>query len=231
MPYFYFDPYYIILILPAILLAGLAQAKVKSAYRKYKKISTERGFTGEQAAREILDANGLHNVAIMQVQGELTDHFDPRDNVLRLSRDVYTQKSISAIGIAAHEAGHAIQCSKGYVPFKVRSAIVPLTQIGSKLSFPLIIAGVIFSFQPLITIGILLFSLVFIFQLVTLPVEFNASSRARKTLVEQGIIVSYIEENGVKSVLNAAALTYVAALIVTLAHLLRYVLLFTRRND
>lgn len=226
----YIDPYYFILVLPAMVLALWAQARVKTTFNKYSRVSTASGLTGAEAARRILNANGLGNVAVEHVSGDLTDHYDPKANVIRLSDKVYNTASVAAVGVAAHEAGHAVQYATGYFPIKIRSAIIPITQIGSNLSMPLIILGLLFSSGNLITIGLVLFSTVALFQLVTLPVEFNASARAVATLSSSGY-VSGEEERGVKSVLTAAALTYVAALFVALANLLRLVLLFGNRRD
>lgn len=226
----YIDPYYFILVLPAMVLALWAQARVKTTFNKYSRVSTASGLTGAEAARRILNANGLGNVAVEHISGDLTDHYDPKANVIRLSDKVYNTASVAAVGVAAHEAGHAVQYATGYFPIKIRSAIIPITQIGSNLSMPLIILGLLFSSGNLITIGLVLFSTVALFQLVTLPVEFNASARAVATLSSSGY-VSGEEERGVKSVLTAAALTYVAALFVALANLLRLILLFGNRRD
>ena len=222
--------YYLILVVPAMLLALFAQMKVKSTFAKYNKVYNRRSFTGADAARAILDANGLNYIRIERIAGNLTDHYDPSANVIRLSDSVYGVNSVAAVGVAAHEAGHAVQHAVGYFPIKIRTAIVGITNIGSQLSMPLIIAGVIFSFEPLVTIGLILFSLIAVFQLITLPVEFNASSRALKILDSTNMLDDE-ELSGAKSVLTAAALTYVAALIVAVANLLRLILIFGRRND
>lgn len=228
----YFDIYYWILVLPAFLLAMWAQVKVKSTFAKYSNVGTDGGLTGAQAARKILDENGLYNVRVERVSGHLTDHFDPRENIIRLSDSVYNVQSVAAVGVAAHEAGHAVQYAVGYGPIKLRSAIIPITQIGSNLSMPLVIAGFFFSIESLVTIGLVLYATVALFQLITLPVEFNASTRAVAALTQSGT-VNTAEENGVKKVLTAAALTYVAALFVALANLLRLILIFggRRRDD
>ncbi|MEG2053503.1 MAG: zinc metallopeptidase [Oscillospiraceae bacterium] len=225
----YFDPYYFILVIPAMLIALWAQIKVKSTFARYNNVRLTSGMTGEQAARFILDANGLHNVQIRQISGELTDNFDPRTNVISLSTSVYSQSTPAAVGVAAHETGHAVQYAVGYAPIKIRSAILPITNIGSTLSWPMIFLGLIFSYGPLVTAGIILFSFVTLFQLATLPVEFNASRRAELALENSGMITTN-EAQGVHSVLSAAALTYVAALIVSIANLLRLVLLFGGRD-
>lgn len=227
----YFDVYYLILVVPAMILAIWAQAKVKSTFNAYSHVGTRSGMTGFEAARRILDANGLRGVSIEHINGNLTDHYDPRENVIRLSNDVYNSNSVAAIGVAAHEAGHAVQYAVGYTPIKVRSAIIPISQIGSTMAFPLILLGALFSSGNLINIGLLLFATIAVFQLVTLPVEFNASSRAVDALSLSGTITDS-EIVGVQKVLKAAALTYVAALAVSVAQLLRLVLVFGgRRRD
>lgn len=230
MPYFYIDPYYLILVVPAILISLLAQIRVKSAFHKYSRIQNGRGYTGYDVARQILDLNGLSHVRIERVAGSLTDHFDPSANVVRLSDAVYQSDSVAAIGVAAHECGHAVQYQTGYFPIKIRKAILPATQIGSTLAFPLAILGLVFGFEPLVTLGIMLFSLVVLFQLITLPVEFNASRRALQTISQEHILETEQEYKGARSMLTAAALTYVAAMIVALANLLRLILLANRRN-
>ena len=228
MPFF-FDYYYVILIIPALLISIWAQTKVNSTFNKYSKIFSSRGYTAAQIARYILDANGLYNVNVERVNGNLTDHFDPKSNVVRLSDSVHNSTSVAAIGVAAHEVGHAIQHAVGYGPIKIRAAIIPITQIGSKLSMPLILFGLLFSFQPIISLGIIFFATATIFQLVTLPVEFNASNRALAILEERDYL--YGEElTGAKKTLSAAAMTYVAALIVSAVQLLRLILLFGNRG-
>ena len=231
MPFFYLpDRYYILLVIPSMLIALWAQMRVKSTFAKYSREGTYGGLTGAQAARRILDANGLTDVRIEPVRGSLTDHYDPRDKVVRLSMDVYGCDTVAAVGVAAHETGHAIQHAVGYFPLQLRNAIIPITNIGSQLSIPLVFIGYFLGMQPLVSLGILLFSLVTVFQLITLPVEFNASRRALATLDEYGMVNDY-EHEGVRKVLSAAALTYVAALIVSLANLLRLILLFGGRRD
>ncbi|MEG2082307.1 MAG: zinc metallopeptidase, partial [Oscillospiraceae bacterium] len=197
---------------------------------RFSKMGTMSGMTGYDSARRILDANGLRHVTIERVAGNLTDHFDPKANVIRLSEGVYGSNSVAAIGVAAHEAGHAVQYAQNYMPIKVRAAIIPITQLGSNLSMPLVLVGFFMGAQPLVNFGILLFATMTVFQLVTLPVEFNASSRAVMAL-EMGGSIAPDEIYGVKKVLGAAALTYVAALAVSLANLLRLVMLFGRRDD
>ena len=225
------DIYYFIFIVPALLFSLLAEYKVNSTYSKYSKIGSARKLTGSQAARLILDMNGLRHVAIERVAGNLTDHFDPKTNVVRLSDGVYNNYSIAALGVAAHECGHAVQYAQGYSPMKLRSAIIPLTNFGSTISIPLILIGFMLTLDSLVIIGILLFSTVAFFQLVTLPVEFNASNRALAVLEQQDML-SAQELKGTKKVLSAAAMTYVAALITSLAQLLRLIMVFGgRRRD
>lgn len=229
--YYGFDMTYVYLVLPALLLALWAQFRVKSTFQKFSIEYNRRGMTGQEVARFILDKNGLYNVRIEHVSGSMTDHYDPRTNVVRLSDTVYGSTSVAAIGVAAHEVGHAIQHSVGYFPIKVRSAIIPVTQVASQLSMPLLLIGLIFNFSNLITLGILFFGLAVLFQLVTLPVEFNASGRALRIL-EYGQLLDEEELRGAKKVLSAAAMTYVAATAVALAQLLRLIILFGgRRND
>ena len=216
--FWYIDPYYFMLIVPAMLIALLAQARVSSTFNRYSRVYSHRGITA-----------ALYDVQVQRVAGSLTDHYDPRSNVVRLSDSVYTSTSIAAIGVAAHEVGHAIQHATDYAPLTLRNAIIPVTNLGSRLSIPLIIAGLLFSAQPLVQIGILAFSLMVVFQLVTLPVEFNASNRAIRTLAADGYL-DRDELAGAKSVLGAAAMTYVAALITAVAQLLRLILLFGRRD-
>ena len=205
-----FDPLYIIMIAPALILSIFAQIKVKSSYSKYSKVPTSRGITGAQAAREILRAQGINDVGIELSRGFLSDHYDPRTRVLRLSETVYAGNSLASVGVAAHEAGHAIQHAHGYLPLKLRSALVPISSLGSNLAWPLLIIGFIFMAKSLILAGIIFFSLAVAFQLVTLPVEFNASFRALEALPQAGIL-SDSEVAGARKVLSAAALTYVAA--------------------
>ena len=229
--YFYgIDVYYIVLVVPALVFAMWAQMRVSSAFNRYSQLRTGGGLTGADSARLILDRNGLTDVAVELTEGRLSDHYDPRAGVIRLSREVYYNATVAAVGVAAHECGHAVQHAEGYFPLKVRSAIIPVTQIGSNLAFPLFLLGMLFSYPPLMDAGILLFALVAVFQLVTLPVEYNASSRAVATLSGSGM-VSAEEERGVRKVLSAAALTYVAALATALANLLRLILIAGRRNN
>ena len=227
---FYYDYYYLVLVVPAIIISLIAQMKVQSTFKKYAQVMSFRGMTATEVVQKILEWNGIYNVRIERVAGELTDHYDPRTNVIRLSDTVYGNPSVASIGVAAHEAGHAVQYAKGYVPIKIRNSILPVANIGSKLSLPLIIFGLILSMQPLVEFGILLFSFVLIFQLVTLPVEFNASRRAISTLNNSGILQGE-ELHGAKKVLGAAAMTYVAAALTTAMQLLRLILISRRRND
>ncbi|MBQ7816974.1 MAG: zinc metallopeptidase, partial [Oscillospiraceae bacterium] len=208
-----------------------AQAKVNSTFNRYSRERTYSGMTGYEAARRILAANGLYHVNVERVSGNLTDHYDPKTNVIRLSDSVFGSNSVAAVGVAAHEAGHAVQYAQNYAPIKLRSAIIPVTNIGSQLSIPLVLIGAFMGMDPLINIGLLLFATVAVFQLVTLPVEFNASRRAVNALEMSGSIGDE-ELYGVKKVLGAAAMTYVAALAVAVANLLRLILRFGgRRRD
>lgn len=220
---------YIVLVLPALLFSMWAQHMVTSNFKKYSRIQTAKGITGADAAREVLRGAGVTNVRIERVSGSLTDHFDPRDNVIRLSEPVCDVQSVAAVGVAAHEAGHALQYAKGYAPMKLRAAIIPVTSIGSKLSVPLVLLGLFLNFSGLINFGILLFGAVVLFQLITLPVEFNASARAIKILGESGMLDS-IELPGAQKVLSAAAMTYVAALATSLAQLLQLISMAQRKR-
>ena len=240
MPYYYgygFDWTYLVIVLPCILLSMWASSSVKSTFNKYSKVNSIRRLTGAEAAQRVLSANGVMGVRIERVSGNLTDHYDPKTNVIRLSDSVHSSTSVAAIGVACHEAGHAVQYAQNYGPIKVRAAIIPITNIGSKLAMPLILAGILFSFlgnfsYGLVDLGIACFSLSLIFQLVTLPVEFNASRRAMQTIESSGLLTAE-EQQGAKKTLKAAAMTYVAATAVALAQLLRLILLFggRRRRD
>lgn len=219
------DPTYILIIIAAI-ISLIAQGLVKSTFSRYSKVAGARGITGAQAAEIILRANGINDVTVQRVSGSLTDHYDPRTKTVNLSETVYNKTSVAAVGVAAHECGHAIQHDVGYVPLTFRSALVPVANIGSKLSWVFIILGLILSYNhTLITIGILMFSLAVLFQLVTLPVEFNASSRALEQLEAQGIL-DRGEIGGTRKVLSAAALTYVASAATAILQLLRLIILF-----
>ncbi|MCI7767554.1 MAG: zinc metallopeptidase [Oscillospiraceae bacterium] len=225
---YYWDSTMIILI-PAIIFSLAAQFMVKSTFSKYSKERNSRGLTGADAAREILERNGLNDVRIERISGSLTDHYDPRANVIRLSDDVYGSATVAAVGVAAHEAGHAVQYATGYSPIKLRNAIIPITRFGSSLSTPLVLLGIVFSWDFLITAGILLFCAVVLFQAVTLPVEFNASGRAIKALRSSHCLEDD-ELNGAKKMLTAAAMTYVAAMISALLSLVRLLLISGRRR-
>lgn len=226
----YFDIYYLILVLPAVLLSLWAQTRVTSTYEKYSKYTVHNHITGSEVARRILNENGLSHIRVERVSGKLTDHYDPRNNVIRLSDGVYDSVSVAAVGVAAHEAGHAVQYGENYLPIKIRNTILPVANLGSNLAVPLAILGFILSYEPLVSFGILLFGAVVLFQVATLPVEFNASSRAVKILSSTGMIFEE-EEKGVKRVLSAAALTYVAAALTALMNLIRLILVFGKRDD
>ncbi len=223
------DPMYILVIIMAI-LCMFASWRVNSVYKKYAKVRSTSGMTGAQAAMEILRRNGITDVAVQHVPGNLTDHYDPRTKMVNLSDATYGSNSVAAVGVAAHECGHVLQHHTGYLPLKIRTAIVPAANIGSKAGIPLIILGMFMSFSPLITIGIWVFSLAVIFQLVTLPVEFNASNRALVMLEEYGIL-GHEEMLDSKKILSAAAMTYVASAASAVVQLLRLVLLNGRRRN
>ena len=223
MGFFFWDPTMILLI-PAIILAIWAQMRVSSTYKKYAQVPSAQGITGEKAARYLLQRNGISDVAVEAVEGTLSDHYDPRSKTVRLSADNYRGKSLSALAVAAHEVGHAIQDGSGYIPLKIRHTILPATNLGSWAAFPLFFIGLIFSTPMLMDIGIILFAGVVIFHFVTLPVEYNASSRALAQLGDNGMLLQE-EITGAKKVLNAAALTYVAATAVAMLHLIRMLIL------
>ena len=232
MPYFGFygfDIYYLVLVVPCVILAFWAQGKVKSTFSRYERVLSRRGLTGAQAAEAVLRQNGVTGVRVEWVAGKLTDHFDPRTNTIRLSNAVYSSTSVASIGVAAHEAGHAVQYAVGYIPIRLRAAIIPATQLGSMAAFPLILLGLFMNSGWLIDVGILAFALSTVFQLVTLPVEINASRRALAA-IEQGGLLAPDEYPMAKKTLTAAAMTYVAALAVSLAQLLRLLLIFGGRN-
>ena len=222
------DYYYWILVIPAMIISLIAQIQVKSTFARYNRVPHRKGYPAAMLARQILDENGLQHIRIQRVAGELTDHYSPKEDVIRLSDSTYNSTSVGALGVAAHEVGHAIQYGVGYFPIKVRNAFIPITQIGSSIAWPLAILGIILGFPLLTEVGILLFCAVVLFQLLTLPVEFNASHRAIRTLREDRIL-DEDELKGAKKVLAAAAMTYVAALIVAFANLLR--LLALRNRD
>lgn len=228
----------ILVLIPAMIFAFWAQMRVNSTFKKYAKVPSRRGLTGAEAARRVLDANGLRHITVERVHGHLTDHFDPTAGVIRLSDATYASTSVAAIGVAAHEAGHAVQHAEGYVPIKVRSAIIPLTRFGSFLAMPLFLIGLLMGSGSYLgygigtifmVTGILFFSFSTLFQLVTLPTEFNASARAMKALEDGGLLAAD-ELPAAKATLSAAAMTYVAALASSLASLLRLILIFNRRR-
>ena len=227
--YFLAQNIYVVVLIPILILSVWAQIQVSGSFRRYSAVNNRRHLTGAQAAEAVLRANGVGDVSIQCVRGNLTDHYDPRDNTIYLSQSVYNAPTIAAVGVAAHEAGHAVQYAQGYGPVRLRSAIIPITQLGSKFSFILLLIGLFLYSQTLFLVGIILFSLTTFFQLVTLPVEFNASRRAIETIEGQGLLDGE-EIRGAQSVLRAAALTYVAALLMSLAQLLRFVLIFAGRG-
>ena len=237
MPYYGFgiDMSYVILVLPCILLSLWASSNVNSTFKKYSRQFSSRGLTGAEAARRVLSAHGVGNVRIEHISGDLNDRYDPRTNVIRLSDNVYGNTSTAAIGVACHEAGHAVQYAQGYAPIKLRAAIIPVTNFGSRLAMPLILIGLLLAaFGNLsvlfIDLGIACFGLSLVFQLVTLPVEFNASNRALRAIADSNLLTED-EQAGARKTLRAAALTYVAATAVAFAQLLRLILLFGRRRD
>lgn len=219
-----------IIMIPVLLFSFYCQIKVKRAFRRYSSVHAMCGMTGAQAAARLLQLNGITDVQIRQIGGTLSDYYDPKNKEICLSGDVYNATSVAAIGVACHEAGHACQHAQGYAPLKIRNAAIPATRIGSSLGIPLVLVGVVFTWRPLIMVGIVLYALVALFQLLTLPVEFNASRRALQT-IESNQFLTEQEYRGAKKVLTAAALTYVAALASALATLLRLLLLAGRSND
>lgn len=232
MPYFTTDIYYFILVIPAFLLAMVAQALVKSAYKRFSRVMNSRGITGAYAAQAILQYYGVNDVSIQPISGSLTDNYNPTTKVISLSEGVYNSTSVAAVGIACHEAGHAAQHAQNYLPNQIRSKLVPVCNIGSRLGIPIAIIGMFLGLTPLVQVGIALYAFVFLFALVTLPVELNASHRALKVITETGLL--YDEEiSGARKVLWAAASTYIASMLVALANLLRFVIRFlgnSRRN-
>ena len=238
MPYYYFDWTYIVLVLPCIILSLWASSNVNNTFNRYSKQFSIRRITGAQAAQRVLSANGVNGVRIERVSGNLTDHFDHKTNVIRLSDSVYDSTSTAAIGVACHEAGHAVQYAQNYAPIKLRAAVIPATNLGSKLAMPLILIGVLLSASleisySLVYLGIACFGLSLVFQLITLPVEFNASRRAMRAIADVNMLTEE-EQRGAKKTLTAAALTYVAATAVALSQLLRLLVIFgggRRRRD
>ena len=237
MPYGYFygfDWTYLVLILPCMIFSLIASSRVNSTFKKYSQQYSQRRLTGAEAARRVLSHNGVSGVRIERVAGNLTDHYDPRTNVIRLSDSVYDSTSTAAIGVAAHEAGHAVQYAVNYAPIKMRAAIIPLTNFGSRLAMPLILAGILLTFlgefsTMLVYLGIAAFGLSFVFQLITLPVEFNASRRAIRA-IEDAQLLTAEEQKGAEKTLKAAAMTYVAAMAVALAQLIRLIMIFGNRR-
>ena len=231
----YFDWTYLVLVLPCVLIAMWASSNVNSTFNRYSQQHSSRRITGAQAAQRVLSANGVYDVRIERVGGNLTDHYDPKTNVIRLSDSVYSSTSTAAIGVACHEAGHAVQYAQHYAPIKLRAAIIPITNIGSKLAMPLILLGLLFSFGETVSYGfvyagIACFGLSLVFQLITLPVEFNASRRAMQA-ISSGELLTEEELRGARKTLTAAAMTYVAATAVALAQLLRLLSIFGRRRN
>jgi len=224
----FWDPTFILLV-PVLLFAGWAQMKVKATFREFSHSTTSTGMSGNRAARTVLDANGLQDVAIEEIRGELTDHFDPRANVLRLSEPVYAGRSLAAVGVACHEAGHALQHAHRYAPLALRSAIIPVAQFGSIAAWPLFLMGFFFQFPALMDIGIMIFSAAALFQIITLPVELDASRRAIAALITHGIITAP-EVPAARKVLNAAALTYLAGVVMALMQLVRLLILRSSRD-
>lgn len=226
---FFFDPTMIMLI-PALLIAAYAQYKVKSTFNKYSEVYSNSGLTGAEVARDIMQKNNINDVGVQKVEGKLSDHYDPKKKILNLSKDVYNSNSIAAIGVAAHEAGHAVQDAQGYRPLSLRASLVPAASLGSNLGLPMAIFGFFIRADFLIIAGFILFSAAFLFHLVTLPVEFNASNRAIVQLKNNSYLSSE-EVKGAKKVLRAAAFTYVAATLVALINLLRILALFSMGRD
>ena len=227
--YFRFDPTIIILI-PAVILTIYAQSKVQSNFNKYLRVSTQKGYTGVQVARRLLDQNGLNNIPIELSRSKLSDHYDPTKKVLRLSQEVYEGHSVAAVSVAAHEVGHAIQHARGYIPLTLRNMVFPIARFGSSAAWLFIMVGLLIpSLGSLMNIGILLFGIAVLFQIITLPVEFNASTRALELLDANGFVVGN-EINGAKKVLNAAALTYIAAMASGIAQLLRLIMIRNRNS-
>lgn len=227
--YYLSNYYYLILVVPVLIISLIASARVNSSFKKYSSVLSSRNLTGAQAAFEVLRHYGITNVQIERVNGNLTDHYDPRTNVIRLSDSVYNSTSVAAIGVACHEAGHAAQYAQNYAPIKIRNFVLPAANLGSKAGFPLALIGFFLNFEILAIAGIVFFSFAVLFQLVTLPVEFNASKRALD-IISDADILSVDEKVGAKKVLTAAAMTYVAALAVSIANLLRLILMVNRKR-
>lgn len=225
MPFFYYDIYYFILVVPALLIAAWAQFKVKSTFKKYSRVGNSRRITGAYAAQMVLRHYGINDVSIQPIGGSLTDNYNPKSKVISLSEDIYNGTSVAAVGIACHEAGHAAQHAESYAPMKLRTAMVPVCNIGSFIGLPLAILGVILNMTNVIYLGLILYGLTFLFSLATLPVEFNASRRAVKVIEEENLLFDD-EIKSTKKVLEAAAMTYVASMLVSLMNLIRFVIRF-----
>lgn len=228
MPYFFIDYWYIVLVVPVLILSLIIQAVMRSTYRKYSAVTAHAGRTGAEMAKRVMTENGIYDVNVVLIEGELSDHYDPRTRVIRLSRGVYEGRSVASLGVACHEAGHAVQHAQGYFPLSARNALAPVVSFCSGISWFILILGIFMQYEIMINIGILLFASAAVFQLITLPVEFNASRRAIASL-RQSNLLSEEELGGTKKVLTAAAMTYVAALATSIASLIRVILL-TRSN-
>lgn len=228
---YYFDYTYLILVIPALILSIYSQIKVQSTFKKYSQVKSSRNITASEAAQRVLSQNRITDIRIEHVRGNLTDHFDPKNKVIRLSDSVYNSTSVAAVGVACHEAGHAVQNAIGYMPIKIRSAMVPITQFSSKLAFPLIFIGLLLptNFDFMVYLGIILFGIAVLFEVITLPVEFDASNRAINAL-ESSYILYDQELTGAKKVLKAAALTYLASMLASLASLIRFIVIAGNRR-
>ncbi len=226
--YYGFDIYYLLLILPAFIISLIAQIKVKSTFSRYSALHTSNGMTGARAAEQVLASHGVYDVRIERVSGQLTDHYDPKANVIRLSDSVYDAATVAAVGVAAHEAGHAVQYAQKYTPIVIRNKLVPIVNFGSSFSWIALMLGLVMSFDILVYVGIGLFSFATLFQLVTLPVELNASNRAMQTIKDQYLLPDGGQVKGARRVLTAAAMTYVAAVVMSIAQLIRLIAIFSR---
>ncbi len=226
--YYGFDIYYLLLILPAFIISLIAQIKVKSTFSRYSALHTSNGMTGARAAEQVLASHGVYNVRIERVSGQLTDHYDPKANVIRLSDSVYDAATVAAVGVAAHEAGHAVQYAQKYTPIVIRNKLVPIVNFGSSFSWIALMLGLVMSFDILVYVGIGLFSFATLFQLVTLPVELNASKQAMQTIKDQYLLPDDSQVKGARQVLTAAAMTYVAAVVMSIAQLIRLIAIFSR---
>lgn len=226
---FFIDWYYIIIVVPAILFAIIAQINIKTSFKKYSRVPSSSGMTGAMAAKEMLEKSGVFDVKIEHIKGKLSDHYDPRSKTIRLSSEVFSSTSMAAIGVACHEAGHAIQHSEKYAPLNFRNAIIPICTIGSNFGIPIALLGLFFNYYNVAIFGLLLYSLIAVFQIATLPIEFNASKRAVKAIAATNIFTTE-EIPAVKKILSAAALTYIASLLTSLANILRLFLIINRRK-